>query len=74
MEEPDDDVPPYDPDAGSDWMLGALTAGYGHKPEPGTVLLLQLSSPGFAGSGTIEFRMPEAALAARDWSQVLATE
>ena len=38
------------------------------------MLLLQLSSPGFSGSGTIAFRMPAAALAARDWSQVVASE
>ncbi len=57
------------------WVGGLSTGAQGHEPQPGTVLLLQLSddeSLGFTwgDAGVFQFRIPEAALAARDWSQV----
>ena len=41
-------------------------------PEEGTVLLLHLASIEFQDAGAIQFRIPEEALAARDWSQICA--
>ena len=59
-------------DEGDDWVLGAVTGVQGHSPEEGTVLLLHLASIEFQDAGTIQFRIPEEALAARDWSQICA--
>ena len=61
-----------DDDASDDWVLGAVTCVQGHSPEEETVLLLHLASIEFQDAGAIQFRIPEAALAARDWSQICA--
>lgn len=55
-----------------DWVLGAVTGVQGLPPEAGTVLLLHLGSIEFSDAGAIQFRIPEAALEARDWSQICA--
>ena len=55
-----------------DWVLGAVTGVQGHAPEAGSVLLLHLASIEFQDAGTIQFRIPEEALAVRDWSQICA--
>ena len=55
-----------------DWLLGDVSGVQGHDPDPGTVLLLHLSSVEFADAGSIQFRIPPQALAARDWSQIRA--
>ena len=59
-------------DEGDDWVLGAVTGVQGEPPEEGTVLLLHLASIEFQDAGAIQFRIPEAALKARDWSQICA--
>jgi hypothetical protein len=58
-------------DAGPDtWVLGSATVL--HPPEPDTVLLLLMPVAGFQDAGSIQFRIPADALAACDWSRVVA--
>jgi hypothetical protein len=59
------------------WVGGLVTGVQGHPPEQDTVLLLHLGFDHelgfeFLDNGAIQFRIPAAALAARDWSQVTA--
>jgi hypothetical protein len=59
------------------WVSGHATGVRGHPPQPGTVLLLHLETDAdlrfeFLDGGTIQFRIPSDALAARDWSAVVA--
>jgi len=59
------------------WVGGLVTGVQGHPPEEGTVLLLHLGFDDdlgfeFLDNGAIQFRIPAAALAAHDWSQVTA--
>lgn len=55
-----------------DWVLGSVTGVQGESPEEGTTLLLHLASVEFMDAGAIQFRIPDDALAARDWSQIVA--
>jgi hypothetical protein len=57
------------------WIGGHATGVQGAPPDPDTVLLLHLAWDEqlgfeFLDGGAIQFRIPAAALAARDWSQV----
>jgi hypothetical protein len=55
-----------------DWVLGVVTGVQGQQPQEGTALLLHLGSFEFQDGGAIQFRIPEAALAARDWASIYA--
>jgi hypothetical protein len=65
--------------AGSDlarhWIGGHATGVQGFTPEPDTTLLLHLEDDdelglSIADAGTLQFRIPDAALAAGDWSRI----
>jgi hypothetical protein len=64
--------------AGDDhWVLGHATGVQGHPAEEGTALLLHLGWDEelgfeFQDGGAVQFRIPRDALAAGDWSQVVA--
>lgn len=57
------------------WVLGAATGAQGHPSDEGTLLLFHISFDTdldfeFLDGGVIQFRIPEEALAARDWRAV----
>jgi hypothetical protein len=59
------------------WVQGHATGAQGHWNDPDSVLLLHIEhDPSlrfeFLDGGSIQFRIPATALAARDWSQVVA--
>lgn len=65
--------PPY----GCHWVLGWETGVQGYLPDEHEVLLLHLADDGdldfdYMDAGAIQFRIPRAALAAGDWSAVVA--
>jgi hypothetical protein len=75
-----DGLPPDDGRSleGAHWVLSHETGVQGHEPEPDTVLLLHLGWDEalgfmFADGGAFQFRIPGPALAAGDWSAVVAT-
>jgi hypothetical protein len=59
------------------WVGGLAVGSQGEVPTPGTTLLLHLASDAgldfeYLDVGEIQFRIPDAALAVADWSQVTA--
>lgn len=64
------------PRLGDHWVGGLVAGPQGHPSEPGTILLLHLGDDDDLGflldAGAIQFRIPAAALAAEDWSEVTA--
>jgi hypothetical protein len=59
------------------WVGGHATGVQGHPNDPDSVLLLHIEHDRslrfeFLDGGSIQFRIPATALAARDWSQVIA--
>jgi Domain of unknown function (DUF1963) len=59
------------------WVYGHATGVQGHPNDPDSVLLLHIEHDSLLGfefldGGTIQFRIPAAALAERDWSQAVA--
>jgi hypothetical protein len=66
-----------EPAFGNHWVLGCETGVQGHSPEEDSVLLLHVTWDGalsfeFLDGGAIQFRIPATALAAGDWSEVVA--
>lgn len=62
---------------GVHWVGGLASGVQGHPPEEDTLLLLHLSWDEplgflFLDGGGVQFRIPRAAAAARDWSQAVA--
>jgi len=62
---------------GQHWVRGHVTGAQGHPPDEGTELLLHLAYDDdlgfeFLDGGTIQFRIPVAALARGDYSAVEA--
>ncbi|MDA0161218.1 YwqG family protein [Solirubrobacter ginsenosidimutans] len=62
---------------GGQWVGGHMTGAQGVVDETGTLLLFSIEDDDdlgfeFADAGVIQFRIAEDALAAGDWSQIVA--